>query len=186
MKSTDSSFSPIKSARLFDVQRVPSDGKVIVGYVLHCKFTRNNTLITLTSQYTPHPEGKLAKKMKPEELYLSLIRPQQEVKFTVTAGMVGFRHTKQGEYEAGFQTAAKVFQMIKDKEFLTKVPVKSKSMVQQRPLEIILSEFGKGREAFLNCLNSSEGNHIRPYVGRVTDGTKIKIGGVRPPRARRV
>lgn len=54
------------------------------------------------------------------------------------------------------------------------------------PIEIIMSNFGKGREAFINALNGSEGNTIRPSISRVTDGTKIKIGGVREPRARRV
>ncbi|VVT47229.1 uncharacterized protein SAPINGB_P001607 [Magnusiomyces paraingens] len=150
----------------------PEDGKQRVGYVLHCKFTPNNTILTLTSQYVR--VGKRYVKLTKEERYMDLVRPLEDVRINLTAGILGFRHTKQGEYEAGFQTAARMFALMSEREFL------------DHPLEIILSNFGKGREAFLNALNGAEGNLVRPLVTRVTDGTKIRIGGVRPPRARRV
>lgn len=151
---------------------IPEDGKQRIGYVLHCKFTGNNTILTLTSQF--YRVGKLAEKLTDADKYLDKVRPREDVLINMTAGLVGFRNTKQGEYEAGFQTTKRLFELMKEREYLDK------------PIEIIFSNFGKGREAFINALNGSEGTHVRPNVKRVTDGTKIKIGGVRPPRARRV
>lgn len=151
---------------------LPDDGKLRVGYVLHCKFTSNNTIITLTSQY--RRVGKLAEKLSPSDQYLDKVRPCEDVVINLTAGLVGFRNTKQGEYEAGFQTAKRMFELMNERKLL------------DLPIEVIMSNFGKGREAFVNALNGSEGNAIRPNIARVSDGTKIKIGGVREPRARRV
>lgn len=153
-------------------QPLPEDGKLRIGYVLHCKFTSNNTIITLTSQY--RRVGKKFENLSETERYLDQVRPREDVMINMTAGLVGFRNTKQGEYEAGFQTAKRMFELMNERKLL------------DLPIEVIMSNFGKGREAFINALNGSEGNDIRPRVSRVTDGTKIRIGGVRQPRARRV
>lgn len=166
-----SNFGPSRTANT-EPEKLPEDGKLRVGYVLHCKFTSNNTIITLTSQY--RRVGKLAEKLSASDKYLDQVKPREDVVINLSAGLVGFRNTKQGEYEAGFQTAKRMFELMNERKLLN------------LPIEIIMSNFGKGREAFINALNGSEGNTIRPSISRVTDGTKIKIGGVREPRARRV
>lgn len=166
-----SNFGPSRTANA-EPEKLPEDGKLRVGYVLHCKFTSNNTIITLTSQY--RRVGKLAEKLSASDKYLDQVKPREDVVINLSAGLVGFRNTKQGEYEAGFQTAKRMFELMNERKLLN------------LPIEIIMSNFGKGREAFINALNGSEGNTIRPSISRVTDGTKIKIGGVREPRARRV
>lgn len=180
----------IKSA---EEKRSLETGKKIVGYVLHCKFTSNNTILTLTSQYVR--VGKSAEKLSDEQKMIDLVRPLEDVKVNLTTGVLGFRNTKQGEYEAGFQTAARMFALIEERGYLKQGGRTYLSGSSNRShnnsgsrlgLELILSNFGKGREAFLNALNGVEGNSIRPFINRVTDNTKIKIGGVRPPRARRV
>ena len=180
----------IKSA---EEKRSLETGKKIVGYVLHCKFTSNNTILTLTSQYVR--VGKSAEKLSNEQKMIDLVRPLEDVKVNLTTGVLGFRNTKQGEYEAGFQTAARMFALIEERGYLKQGGRNYLSGSSNRShnnsgsrlgLELILSNFGKGREAFLNALNGVEGNSIRPFINRVTDNTKIKIGGVRPPRARRV
>lgn len=174
---------------------LPADGKKIVGYVLHCKFTGNNTILTLTSQYVR--VGKLAEGLSEEQKIIDSVRPLEDVKINLTTGIMGFRNTKQGEYEAGFQTTARMFALIEERGYFKSGNVGGNNTFGRnlRPpmfqsaglgLEIVMSQFGKGREAFLNALNGAEGNKIRRHVNRVTDNTKIKFGGVRPPRARRV
>lgn len=159
--------------------------------------------------------GKLAESLSEEEKIIDAVRPLEDVKVNLTTGVLGFRHTKQGEYEAGFQTAARMFALMEEKEYFKKnlagpgggggggagfgngnsrynnnnrSPFYQQNNFnnQNLGLEIVMSQFGKGREAFLNALNGAEGNKIRRHVTRVTDNTKIKFGGVRPPRARRV
>lgn len=170
----------------------PVSGKKVVGYVLHCKFTGNNTILTLTSQYVR--VGKLAEGLSEEQKIIDSVRPLEDVNINLTTGILGFRNTKQGEYEAGFQTAARMFALIEEQGYFKSNtggnnygrPSRAPFFQSGVGLEIIMSNFGKGREAFLNALNGAEGNKIRRHVNRVTDNTKIKFGGVRPPRARRV
>lgn len=148
--------------------------------------------------------GKLAEGLSEEQKIIDAVRPLEDVKINLTTGVLGFRHTKQGEYEAGFQTAARMFALIEERDYFktrggpggnqySSFGSRARQHQQQSPfyqpalgLEIVMSNFGKGREAFLNALNGAEGNKIRRHVTRVTDNTKIKFGGVRPPRARRV
>lgn len=155
---------------------------------MHGKFTSNNTILTLSAQYVR--VGKLAEGLTKEMEIIDTIRPQEDVKISLSAGILGFRHTKQGEYEAGFQTTARMFALINERGYFKNAQKsynRSRSFGQQGVgLEIMLCEFGKGRDAFINVLNGSEGNNIRRHVTRVTDNTRIKIGGSRPPRARRV
>ncbi|ODQ79923.1 hypothetical protein BABINDRAFT_161589 [Babjeviella inositovora NRRL Y-12698] len=103
--------------------------------------------------------------------YLTL---QEKVVMSHATGHFGFRKSQRGEYEAAFQTAASFFKKMEEKGCLDK------------PLELVLSEFGKGRQAFIAALEGKEGNKIRDNIIRVSDHTKIKFGGNRSPRRRRL
>lgn len=65
-------------------------------------------------------------------------------------------------------------------------------IVQQRivnsiqHLEIVLRDFGPGREAFTKILLGSEGLVIRDKVVRVMDATRLKFGGTRSKKPRRL
>lgn len=153
-------------------QKLPADGKLTVGYVLHGQFTRNNTILTLTRKY--RRVGKKAENMTLMEQLIEKTRPQQEVKISLSTGNLGFRNTKQGEYEAAFQTTTKMFQLMEERGY------------NDKELEIVFRQFAEGREAFLSALSGKEGNKIRPLVSRVTDGSRIRFGGSRAPGKRRL
>ena len=55
-----------------------------------------------------------------------------------------------------------------------------------RSLEIVLRDFGPGREAFTKVLLGSEGRLLRTRVLRVMDSTRLKFGGTRSPKPRRL
>lgn len=152
--------------------KVPANGKLVVGYAIHGQFTKNNTILTLSSKY--RRVGKLAEKLSEQEQLIEQVRPLQDVKVSLSTGYLGFRNTKQGQYEASFQTAAKLFQLMEEKGYL------------DSDLEIVFKQFGEGREAFTNALNGKEGMKVRPLVTRFTDATKIKFGGHRAPVRRRM
>lgn len=166
--SSSSSFTPEDQTR-----KALATGKQTVGYVLHGKFTNNNTVLTLTRQYCI--VGEKAEAMTWQQRLIDTVRPQQEVVKTISSGQLGFRNTKKSSYEASFQTSAAMMRLIDQKRLLN-----------GSRLEIVFRNFGEGREAFLNVLNGKEGTRVRDKVYRVTDGTKIKFGGDRAPVRRRV
>ena len=119
-------------------------------YHLHWKSTRHNTVATLTDG-----EGHIVS--------------------WASGGRCGFKHSRRGEYEAGYQCAVRIFQKIED------------LLAQKRfRLELIYKGFGPGRQALDSALLTTEGENIRPLLSRLTDQTPLKIGGTRAKKARRL
>ena len=58
--------------------------------------------------------------------------------------------------------------------------------VKTRGIEVILRGYGNGREAFQKAILGPEGRLIKNLVKKVTDGTRLKFGGVRSPAVRRL
>jgi small subunit ribosomal protein S11 len=150
---------------------LPADGKLTVGYVLHCNFAKNNTHLTLCRQY--RRVGKLAAKLSEQQKAIDMIRPLEEPLINLNTGMMGFKNTKKDTYEAAYQVTSEMFRRMEDKSYL------------DHGLEITLKQFAEGRRAFVAALNGKEGTAIRPHVNRVTDTTVIKFGGHRAPGPRR-
>jgi small subunit ribosomal protein S11 len=57
---------------------------------------------------------------------------------------------------------------------------------QIKKLEVVCRGFGAGREAVTKALLGSEGRLLRGKVIRVTDATRLKFGGTRSPKPRRL
>lgn len=95
---------------------------------------------------------------------------------SVSAGNIGFRKAARGSYEAAFQLGAYVMARIDKQGFIKDI----------HSLEIILRDFGPGREAFTKILMGSDGKSIRDRVVRVMDSTKLKFGGTRSKKPRRL
>lgn len=53
-------------------------------------------------------------------------------------------------------------------------------------MEVVLRGFGPGREAVSKVLLGSEGRNLRTKVVRVTDATRVKFGGTRSKKPRRL
>lgn len=53
-------------------------------------------------------------------------------------------------------------------------------------LEVVLRDFGPGREALTKVLLGSEGRPLRGRVTKVADATRIKFGGTRGEKPRRL
>lgn len=93
-----------------------------------------------------------------------------------SGGSVGFKGSKKGDYEAGYQCVVRAFKRLEDLQ--VKIPTLK--------VEILFKGFGDGRDAVYNALMTSEGEMVRPMVNRLTDQTPIKIGGTRAKKARRL
>lgn len=57
---------------------------------------------------------------------------------------------------------------------------------QIRQLEVVLRDFGPGREAVAKVLLGSEGRALRSKIVRIMDGTRLKFGGTRSKKPRRL
>ena len=53
-------------------------------------------------------------------------------------------------------------------------------------MEIVLRDFGPGREAVTKILLGSEGRQLRSRIVRVMDATRLKFGGTRGKKPRRL
>jgi small subunit ribosomal protein S11 len=108
--------------------------------------------------------------------HITLTRPSRDPILSVAAGNIGFKKAARGSYDAAYQLAAYVMGRIQEQGLMAKI----------HQLEVVLRGFGAGREAVTKALLGSEGRNLRGRVVRVTDATRLKFGGTRSPKPRRL
>lgn len=108
--------------------------------------------------------------------HITLTRPNRDPLLSLSCGNLGFRKSQRGNYDASHQLSSHVMAKIQERGYLMDI----------KRLEVVMKGFGSGREAFTKALLGSEGKNIRRYVVRVTDATKLKFGGTRSRRVRRL
>lgn len=107
---------------------------------------------------------------------LTLTRPNGNPLLSLSCGHLGFRKAGRSGYDPAYQLTSHVFAKIQEKGLLLDI---------QR-LELVFRGFGPGRDAFIKVLLGNEGRNIRGLVARVTDSTRIKFGGTRSRKVRRL
>ncbi|KAL9007401.1 MAG: hypothetical protein Q9173_007320 [Seirophora scorigena] len=108
--------------------------------------------------------------------HITLTKPDRNAIISVSAGSIGFRKAARGTYDAAYQLGAYVMGRIQQLGLLTQI----------QQLEVVLRDFGPGREAVTKILLGSEGRNLRGRVVRVCDATRLKFGGTRSKNARRL
>ncbi|THD00009.1 hypothetical protein EYZ11_000461 [Aspergillus tanneri] len=107
---------------------------------------------------------------------LTLTRPNGNPMLSMGCGHLGFRKAGRGGYDPAYQLTAHVFGQMQERGYLPEI----------KRLEVVLRGFGAGREAFTKVLLGNEGRNVRGLVSRVTDSTRIKFGGTRSRKVRRL
>jgi small subunit ribosomal protein S11 len=107
---------------------------------------------------------------------ITLTRPNGNPLLSLGCGNLGFRKSQRSGYDPAYQLASHVFAQIQEKGILPDI---------QR-LELVFRGFGAGRDAFTKVLLGNEGRNIRGLISRVTDSTRIKFGGTRSRKVRRL
>ncbi|KAL1853011.1 hypothetical protein Plec18167_005670 [Paecilomyces lecythidis] len=107
---------------------------------------------------------------------LTLTRPNGNPLLSLGCGNLGFRKAGRSGYDPAYQLASHVFGQIQERGLLLDI----------KRLELVYRGFGPGREAFTKVLLGNEGRYIRGLVSRVTDSTRIKFGGTRSRKVRRL
>ncbi|KAF7585675.1 hypothetical protein BBP40_010334 [Aspergillus hancockii] len=107
---------------------------------------------------------------------LTLTRPNGNPMLSMSCGHLGFRKGHRSGYDPAYQLTTHVFGQMQERGYLLDI----------NRLEVVLRGFGLGREAFTKVLLGNEGRNVRGLVSRVTDSTRIKFGGTRSRKVRRL
>jgi len=132
-------------------------------------------------------------------MHITFTDPSRNPILSLSCGNIGLRHSQRSTYDACFQLAAYTFRKMAEKQWrvggkkMTHNPMKTLADIR-RPgaqyggtgIEVIFRGFGAGREAFQKALLGTEGRMIKPLIAKVTDSTRLKFGGTRSPKVRRL
>ena len=134
------------------------------SHQMHIYATRHNVHITLA-----RPPGYLNK--------LTGVKYKDRTNaISVSAGNLGFRHSARKHYDSAFQLASYVMGVMKEKGITAEI----------QQLEVFLRGFGAGREAVTKALLGLEGAQLRGKIVKVSDATRLKFGGTRSKKPRRL
>lgn len=148
----------------------------IVLWKLYGSFHRHNTLLSLVAVVEDQDFMEKNDHLTYNDKVLYYLQLPHHTKVHVSAGQLGFRKAQRSEYEAGYQVSSRMFKLIEERNLLG----------PNDKIELILKDFGKGREAFLAALQGKEGSKVKPNIIRISDNTKLQFGGSRPKKLRRL
>jgi small subunit ribosomal protein S11 len=108
--------------------------------------------------------------------HITCTKPNRDPIISLSAGNIGFRKSRRGTFDSAYSLTKYVLERL----IHTGWPMK------MNRLEVVLRGFGQGREAALKVLMSPEGKILRDKIVRVADSTRIKFGGTRSEKPRRL
>ncbi|PHH80857.1 hypothetical protein CDD80_6416 [Ophiocordyceps camponoti-rufipedis] len=106
--------------------------------------------------------------------HITFTRPNCEPVISVSCGNIGFRKSNRGLFDAAYTLAKYVLERLKQKK------------LKINQLELVLRGFGEGRLAMVKILQTHDGAFLREKIIRISDSTRLKFGGCRSPRQRRL
>lgn len=108
--------------------------------------------------------------------HITCTRPNRNPIISMSCGNIGFRKSRRGTFDSAYSLAKYVIERLSHTGWPPKM----------RKLELVLRGFGQGREAVVKVLLSPEGKVLRDKIVRVADSTRIKFGGTRSKKPRRL
>lgn len=108
--------------------------------------------------------------------HITVSKPNREVIISMSTGQLGFRKSNRKHYDSAYQLGAYVLDKMNSTGLTNQI----------NKMEVVLNGFGPGREAITKILLGTEGRRIRDKVRRVADSTKLKFGGTRSRKPRRL
>jgi len=108
--------------------------------------------------------------------HVTVTKPNRDAIISLSCGNIGFRKGQRKQYDAAYQLGAYVVDKMHQMGLVKEI----------QKMEVILRGFGQGRDAVVKVLLGSEGKFLRPKIIRVADATRLKFGGTRSPKPRRI
>ncbi|KAF1953393.1 translational machinery component [Byssothecium circinans] len=136
----------------------------------------------LAAEWTSEERHHLHVYAHKHNTHITLTRPNRDPMISLSCGNIGFKKAGRGTYDSAYQLAAFVMARIQDKGFL----VDHGEEKGIKEIELVYRGFGPGREAVTKAILGSEGKNIRPLITRLSDSTRLKFGGTRSKKPRRL
>ncbi|KAK4153379.1 hypothetical protein C8A00DRAFT_15372 [Chaetomidium leptoderma] len=108
--------------------------------------------------------------------HITLTKPNRDALLSLSCGNLGFKKAGRKHYDSAYQLGAYVIDKMHQKGLVNKI----------HKLEVVLRGFGQGRDAVVKVLMGNEGKLLRPKITRVSDATRVKFGGTRSKKKRRL
>lgn len=108
--------------------------------------------------------------------HITVSKPDHSSIISLSCGNLGFKKSRRKNYDSAYQLTAHVLDRLYHDGWHMKI----------NKLEVIFRDFGAGREAATKVLMSPEGKHLRNKIVRVSDSTRLKFGGTRSKKPRRL
>ncbi|KAI1094293.1 translational machinery component [Rostrohypoxylon terebratum] len=108
--------------------------------------------------------------------HVTVTKPNRQAIISMSAGNIGFRKSKRGSYDAAYQLTSYVIDKLHQGNWHNTITT----------MEVVLRGFGAGREAATKVLLGTEGRMLRSKIIMVSDATRLKFGGTKSPKARRL
>ena len=175
-------LSAVDSASTADLDSILTDGftrnlaaspDLHKPHRLHVYATKHNTHITFVQP--PKPASQTLTSSANSNSAADQ-KKMVDVLLSVSTGNIGFRKAGRGSYDAAYQLGAWTLNQIHEKGMLSGV----------KNLQVVLRGFGAGRDAVTKVILGSEGRNIRGKIGSVVDATRLKLGGPRSKKPRRL
>ncbi|KAI9674816.1 MAG: hypothetical protein M1817_001720 [Caeruleum heppii] len=151
----------------------PSATTANLGILDYDVAATNPSNFFLSKDQTPHHLHVYATK---HNTHITLTKPNRDAIISLATGNLGFRKAARGSYDAAYQLTSFFLSRVQDRGLLAEIV----------RLELVLRGFGIGREAVTKALLGSEGRFLRNRFVRVTDATRLKFGGTRSKKPRRL
>ncbi|KAG5948409.1 hypothetical protein E4U53_006289 [Claviceps sorghi] len=108
--------------------------------------------------------------------HITCTKPNREPIISMSCGNIGFRKSRRGTFDSAYSLTKYALERLIHTGWSQKI----------NRLELVLRGFGQGREAAVKVLMSPEGKVLRDKIVRVADSTRIKFGGTRSEKPRRL
>lgn len=95
---------------------------------------------------------------------------------SMSCGNIGFKKSARKHYDSAFQLASYILGQMQNKGISRDITT----------MEVVLRGFGAGREAVTKALLGSEGKSVVKKIIKVSDATRLKFGGTRSKKPRRL
>lgn len=148
----------------------------IVLWKLYAQFRKHNTLLSLVAVVEDPNFIQNNPNLSYNDKVLYYMQLPHHTKLNFSTGQLGFKKAQRQDYEAAYQVSSKLFKTIEEKNYIG----------PNDKIELVLKNFGKGREAFLAALQGKEGMLIKNNIVRILDATVLKFGGNRSKKLRRL
>lgn len=108
--------------------------------------------------------------------HITVTKPNRDAIISVSCGNLGIKKSNRKHYDSAYQLGAYVIDKLHQGGWHKKI----------KQMEVVLRGFGQGREAVTKVLLGTQGKMLRNSIIRVADATRLKFGGTRSPKPRRL